>query len=348
MDTLLVRWPERTISPNGPMTAPAPRRVLVIHPGALGDVLQAVPALRALAALDGRRAREPRRPAAPRGAARRRGRGGRGALLRFPGPRGRSSRTRRCPPRSPIASPATTPSCPGSGRARRRIRIGCARWRPAPSSRRRCPRAARPTARRCGATLASSLAPLGVEPGAADGPRSWRRSPFPRVAERGRASAHRRRRGRGASGPPRASGRGRRVESAGPPSASPRPSRPPRGRACAVLHEGPADREAVAALAARLAALGRRRRPCAPRRARPAAARGRPRRSPRLSGGRLRRQPSGRRRRRRRRHRLPAGHARALGPWGPRALAIAPATMRAAAALRSALTGTPGGCAAPI
>ncbi len=35
------------------MTAPAPRRVLVIHPGALGDVLQAVPALRALAALDG-------------------------------------------------------------------------------------------------------------------------------------------------------------------------------------------------------------------------------------------------------------------------------------------------------
>ena len=35
------------------MTAPAPCRVLVVHPGALGDVLQAVPALRALAALDG-------------------------------------------------------------------------------------------------------------------------------------------------------------------------------------------------------------------------------------------------------------------------------------------------------
>ena len=35
------------------MTTPAPRRVLVIHPGALGDVLQAVPALRALAAPEG-------------------------------------------------------------------------------------------------------------------------------------------------------------------------------------------------------------------------------------------------------------------------------------------------------
>jgi ADP-heptose:LPS heptosyltransferase len=35
------------------MTASARRRVLVIHPGALGDVLQAVPALRALHALDG-------------------------------------------------------------------------------------------------------------------------------------------------------------------------------------------------------------------------------------------------------------------------------------------------------
>lgn len=53
MDTPLVECPERTISTIVPMTAPAPRRVLVIHPGALGDVLQAVPALRALAALDG-------------------------------------------------------------------------------------------------------------------------------------------------------------------------------------------------------------------------------------------------------------------------------------------------------
>ncbi|HKZ05682.1 MAG TPA: glycosyltransferase family 9 protein [Methylomirabilota bacterium] len=35
------------------MTASARHGVLVIHPGALGDVLQAVPALRALAALDG-------------------------------------------------------------------------------------------------------------------------------------------------------------------------------------------------------------------------------------------------------------------------------------------------------
>jgi heptosyltransferase III len=34
-------------------TAPAARQALVIHPGALGDVLQAVPALRALAALEG-------------------------------------------------------------------------------------------------------------------------------------------------------------------------------------------------------------------------------------------------------------------------------------------------------
>jgi hypothetical protein len=32
---------------------PSPHRALVIHPGALGDVLQAVPALRALATLDG-------------------------------------------------------------------------------------------------------------------------------------------------------------------------------------------------------------------------------------------------------------------------------------------------------
>ena len=39
------------------MTAPAPRRVLVVHPGALGDVLQAVPALRVLATLDGGGAR---------------------------------------------------------------------------------------------------------------------------------------------------------------------------------------------------------------------------------------------------------------------------------------------------
>src|SRR4030095_7704266 len=51
--------PERTISPVAPMTAPASmtasarRRVLVIHPGALGDVLLAVAALRALHALDG-------------------------------------------------------------------------------------------------------------------------------------------------------------------------------------------------------------------------------------------------------------------------------------------------------
>jgi heptosyltransferase-3 len=35
------------------MFAPASRHLLVIHPGALGDVLQAVPALRALAALEG-------------------------------------------------------------------------------------------------------------------------------------------------------------------------------------------------------------------------------------------------------------------------------------------------------
>jgi heptosyltransferase III len=45
--------PEGTIAPVATMTAPASRHVLVIHPGALGDVLQAVPALRALAALDG-------------------------------------------------------------------------------------------------------------------------------------------------------------------------------------------------------------------------------------------------------------------------------------------------------
>src|SRR3972149_3074641 len=35
--------------------APEPPEILVIHPGALGDVLQAVPALRALGHLDGGR-----------------------------------------------------------------------------------------------------------------------------------------------------------------------------------------------------------------------------------------------------------------------------------------------------
>jgi lipopolysaccharide heptosyltransferase III len=45
--------PEGTISMVATMAAPASRHLLVIHPGALGDVLQAVPALRALAALDG-------------------------------------------------------------------------------------------------------------------------------------------------------------------------------------------------------------------------------------------------------------------------------------------------------
>src|SRR4029453_18643810 len=54
METLLVRW-ARGYHTGAMVTSAAPpsHHALAIHPGALGDVLQAVPALRALATLYG-------------------------------------------------------------------------------------------------------------------------------------------------------------------------------------------------------------------------------------------------------------------------------------------------------
>src|SRR4029453_3950154 len=100
METLLVRW-ARGYHTGAMVTSAAPpsRHALAIHPGALGDVLPAVPAPRALATLPARgpragagggagvagarqarrrAAREPGRAAAAGRAARRSGRGGRG------------------------------------------------------------------------------------------------------------------------------------------------------------------------------------------------------------------------------------------------------------------------------